>query len=121
MNAFKGCLILFAVWSIHGFSQVSGAGIPDPVTAQNHTYETLRATFIGHKNDSAMAALYANAYVMKGKKEHNAVRIAEGYEMLWGLNRKNRTGLAYSDSIIDLTKDINDNVFPARGYLIKGF
>lgn len=60
------------------------------------------------------------AFLEKAKKEHNIIEIAEGYKYKSLSTYPDSLSVIYADSIIKLTKNINDIKFPASAYIIKG-
>lgn len=86
------------------------------------TYERLEDEFYVNKdnnnyNQSQRIALY---YLQKAKKDKNRKYIAEGY-ILMHYNKNLSTALKYIDSVEVISKSLNDNRYPARIYLLKGF
>jgi len=62
---------------------------------------------------------YANAALQKSKTSNNTLSVIQSYHML-ALIYKDEKTLKYCDSIIYLSKDLNDSIYPTTAYLIKG-
>ncbi|UZO82102.1 helix-turn-helix domain-containing protein [Aquimarina sp. ERC-38] len=71
--------------------------------------------------DSLCKSIYANYYLIKAKKVKKSNYIAEGYILQSYVNKKDRLlAIKYTDSAIDITKDLKNNLYPAKAYLQKG-
>ncbi|MBW1298334.1 tetratricopeptide repeat protein, partial [Aquimarina litoralis] len=71
--------------------------------------------------DSIAKVRISDAYIKKAKKVGDGILIADGYQMyLHMYQQQYNFFLKYTDSIIDVTKDIKDSQYPATGYLMKG-
>lgn len=86
------------------------------------SYEELEAKFRAGAPDVRKTAFYAHYYLQRAKKEKDPIRIAQGYYLQCAIiNIENPVILKYADSIIEITEDLNDKVFPAKGYFLRGF
>ncbi|WP_281988971.1 helix-turn-helix domain-containing protein [Aquimarina aggregata] len=84
-------------------------------------YDELEALAFEYKRDTTVRIKYANAYLTKGKKENDTLRIANGYRLICKLNLNDAKIVScYADSIIEITKNKNYKKYPTRGYLFKG-
>ena len=88
------------------------------------SYDELSKKFqtLESKNDTLATKLYANAFLLKAKKENNIIKKADGYDMLANMftrTSKYEQALKYADSIITITKDENDYKYPAKAHLLK--
>lgn len=85
------------------------------------TYDELGSINYRSTNfDSIKALNYAKAYLKKGKRSNDIVKIADGYYFLSGLFNDDNA-VKYSDSVISLTKTIdNENNYPSKAYRQKG-
>ncbi|WP_299210517.1 helix-turn-helix domain-containing protein [uncultured Dokdonia sp.] len=88
------------------------------------SYKDLSETFLTleSKNDTLTIKLYAEAFLLKAKKENNIIKKADAYYMLADMftrTSKNEQALVYADSIITITKDKNDYNYPAKAHLLK--
>ncbi|WP_438425352.1 helix-turn-helix domain-containing protein [Aquimarina macrocephali] len=89
---------------------------------QNKTLRELATAFWNVKDlDSIYKINLAKVYLSKAKKLDNELRIADGYQMFMYLCKGQfETYLKYSDSIIDVTKDLKKSHYPGTGYIFKG-
>lgn len=98
------------------FSQsIKGFRLPDSLKGKS--FEYLENTFDKTlKNNSKKAELYANCILLKGKNAGNETKIADGYLFLY----KSKSDPSYLDSMITISKKVQnfDNI--AQGYLLKG-
>ncbi len=98
---------------------------------QLKTYDELRELFFKYQttdethnfdrqpNDS-IADIFADLYLERAKTDQNPYRIANGLELKAYLSDFNNA-IQYCDSIIEYSKYINHNNYPASGHLLKGF
>ncbi|MEW7290309.1 helix-turn-helix domain-containing protein [Aquimarina sp. 2304DJ70-9] len=85
------------------------------------TFEELDVLFKKNQQDSIFVNKVAHTYLFKAKNQNNTIQIANGYVMFYKMTRKNsKIALKYTDSIIEVTKEIKDILYPAKGYLLKG-
>lgn len=61
---------------------------------------------------------YAQAFLLKAKKEKDSIKIADSYYLFSNLYEHTPLAIKYADSIILL--NIKNNIYPAKGYLQKG-
>lgn len=114
-------LSVFLVFIQLGYSQKSKIfKIPDSLKTK--TYEALFKGLNASSNDSVKEKLYAKTYLHKAKNENDIVRISNGYSQFASIYSKINIELAmkYCDSIIFLTKNINNIDYPGFGYMAKG-
>ncbi len=112
------------IWLILIASLLSTANVASQSidSLSQNSYEELEAKFRAGFPDASKTAFYAHYYLKKAKKEKDPARIAQGYYLQYALiNIESPVILKYADSIIELTKDVSDQVFPAKGYFLKGF
>ncbi|MFH6936917.1 helix-turn-helix domain-containing protein [Flavobacterium sp. FlaQc-30] len=84
------------------------------------SYLQLKNLFWENDKNAPKQFPYANAYLIKAKKENNPVEKARG-SFLISLISENTKALQYLDSAIIYTKNLNDPKFPAYAYSGKGF
>lgn len=65
------------------------------------------------------AERYGKTYIKKAKRNDNALKVAAGYHLLAGLYDDIKV-LMYCDSIIHLTKNTPNEIYPASAYITKG-
>lgn len=113
--------VLLIIFTHFTFSQNSTKIVPHD-SIINKSYEEIYALFNSYesKGDIEKAALYARAYLVKGKRENNNYRVANAYSQLVYLEKDNHLALKYTDSILDYVKGIEDSIYPALPYLQKG-
>lgn len=89
---------------------------------QNKTLRELATAFWNVKDlDSVYKRKLADTYIFKAKKQINNERIADGYQMFLSIYEKQpEISLQYADSIIEITKKLQNNHYPSTGYMIKG-
>ena len=82
-------------------------------------YTELQEKFTNSKStDTSTARQYASAYLQKAKKANELSNIAEGYYM-YSETLLAEKALPHLDSIINLTKSIQDFNYPAKAHLRK--
>jgi len=85
------------------------------------TYQELyNAFFNNYKNNPKKAKLYAQAFINKGKKQKKPSVVAQGYHYMSYVYGGTGKYLNYLDSIIDVSRNINDFNYPSRAFLLKG-
>lgn len=85
-----------------------------------HSYSQLKESYLENYNNSDLAILYAQAFLSKAKLENKSIKIAEGYDYL-ARHFDIETNLMYCDSIIIYSKNLRNQIYPAGGYLLKGY
>jgi len=83
------------------------------------TYDELKY-IIEDTKDKGFKLNCIQVLLEKAKKEQNIIEIAEGYKYKSLSTYPDSLSIIYADSIITLTKNINDIKFPASAYTIKG-
>jgi AraC-like DNA-binding protein len=81
-------------------------------------YDSIRDLFFGTINKT-LKLQYANAYLIKAKKENIEIRIAKGYFFISKLNQSEKA-LSYLDSAVKFSKNSKDMNFPCVAYSEKG-
>ncbi len=88
----------------------------------SESYENLFQAFEDSKNDIRTAELYAEAFLLKAKKENNIFKKTEGYyliaRMLCRIPDYDKASI-YLDSSITISKGKNDFVYPAKAHILK--
>ncbi|WP_299221355.1 helix-turn-helix domain-containing protein [uncultured Aquimarina sp.] len=82
------------------------------------SYLELSKGFDQYKKDIDISKRYATAFLVKAKTENNIIKQADGYYMLAKIVDKSEK-LKYTDSIIDLTRELEDYTYPAEAHLYK--
>lgn len=109
-------LVSFCLVSAYGQQEESYSTPPDSLLRKS--YEALQEDFNTVKNDS-LKALYAKAYLEKSIADRDPVKQADAWYFL-SLLHPPAVAERYADSIISLTENIEDDTYPARGFLVKG-
>ncbi|MCK8524381.1 helix-turn-helix domain-containing protein [Aquimarina sp. D1M17] len=82
-------------------------------------YSELLSTFLQYEESNQPKAKKAiSAYLRKAKANHDTIKIAEAYYHLYNVT-DTKSKLHYTDSIIYITKSIQNDDFPARAYFRK--
>ncbi|PKV48224.1 tetratricopeptide repeat protein [Aquimarina sp. MAR_2010_214] len=85
------------------------------------TFDELWTLYDEYRKDYMFAKEIADTYLFKAKKNKDTVEIANGYRIFFEININiPEVALAYTDSMIDITRGVKDEYYPARGYLLKG-
>jgi len=87
--------------------------------SETKTYDELKKLYEEAEKDS-LKKVYAKEYLKKAKSEKDPVKIADGYKRLGLFFYPGLMSTRYADSIIDITKQVEDKNYPALGYLLKG-
>lgn len=108
------------MFSLKSFSQTQKTHfIPDSLKDKSYAELYNKYLFHNNNNDTLNSLFYAKMYLHKGKNERDTVRIANGYSQSLAISNR-LTSIMYSDSIIELTKNLNHHVYPGYAYMIKG-
>lgn len=89
---------------------------------QSKTLDELTFLFWRGKDiDSVTKISLRDAYMAKAKEKGDPIKIADGYQMFMSkYNGNYDVLLKYSDSIINITKDLKNHHYPGTGYIFKG-
>lgn len=112
----KTIFILFLLFLQENHAQSNQ--IPSINSLTNKEYEEISENFSILANDSAKAQVYAQAYLLKAKQNNDIINKANGYYMLATISERNKA-LLYSDSIITITKNSDDYIYPAKAHIFK--
>lgn len=82
--------------------------------------EELLALFDEFYGDSIPNEQIARTYLYRAKNENDTIKMARGYDRLARIFLPKRNRM-FADSIIELTKNIENITYPALGYMLKGF
>ncbi|MFT5890956.1 MAG: AraC-like DNA-binding protein [Dokdonia sp.] len=83
-------------------------------------YKEIRKSLITNADDSITAMKYANAYIVKAKRERDTSQMVKGYYFKIILDTKKETSFHLYDTIIELSKNLKNENFPATAYFDKG-
>ena len=81
--------------------------------------EELLELFNELHNDSLSQERVARIYLNRARKEKDTIKMARGYDRLARIYNPKRN-IQFADSVIELTKKLNNITYPALGYAIKG-
>lgn len=84
------------------------------------TFDELENLVFENLENKVVSGKYAEIYLEKAKKNKDSVKMAYGY-MYKSYSLDYDLALKYGDSTILLTKNIENNKFPAVGYMLKGY
>ena len=107
------CLFFTILISFVSFSQDLSSN-----TLQEMDDNELLEFFSEVQMDSVKAEKVANVYLTRAKTEKDTLKMARGYDKLARIYNYKKS-LQYADSIILVTKNINNNTYPALGFLLK--
>lgn len=112
-------LILLIIYPILLLSQsIKGFNIPDSLKTKNFNQLNERySKELNSKNN--LAELYANCIVLKAKQEKKDLNLADGYKLLH-LLKNDESSTHYIDSMIVLSKKINNTDYISEAYKHKG-
>ena len=87
---------------------------------KKYSYEKLEKKFYDYNYDgkSENSKLIAQYYLAKAKQEKRQSQIAEGYAFMY-VNENEKNALKYIDSLAELTRNSEENIYPTRIYLLK--
>ncbi|WP_027394097.1 helix-turn-helix domain-containing protein [Aquimarina latercula] len=85
---------------------------------EDKSFDFLSREYYKNKSDSVVSSKYAFAYLNKGKKIGDPIKIADGYFFL-SLVSTDPTNIEYNDSIIIITKNNKTKNYPTYAYLNK--
>ncbi len=112
--------LFFLCQSLYFSQSIQGFNIPDSLKEKN--YDQLQKAYSKvFRINNNLAELYANAILLKGKKEKNNELIYDGYYKIAhtrGLNSTN--GLPYADTLLTITSNVSTKDYPAKAHIIKG-
>lgn len=116
-SCFTFHLIKIALFLFFVASPILLLGQPIPDSLKNVSLDTLFIRQI-HSNEP-QNLVYANALLYKAKQQRDTFHLIAGYHVM-ALLKDNDERVAYSDSIIQLSKEKSDAYYPTTAYLIKG-
>ncbi|WP_106790964.1 helix-turn-helix domain-containing protein [Aquimarina sp. Aq78] len=93
--------------------------IPDSL--QDKTIDELEKLMYKHYQDTIKREIYAYTLLAKAKQKNTPLALARGYRsVVFTYRNKFPERIAYLDSSIAASKDLNDRLYPAVPYSIKG-
>ncbi|GAA3657477.1 helix-turn-helix domain-containing protein [Flavivirga jejuensis] len=87
---------------------------------QDKSFEYLKSAFEEYEDNHKVSIVYVNAWIKKASREKDTFNLAYAY-LYKSCILHYEGAIAYSDSIIALTKNYKNNEFPALGYMLKGY
>lgn len=90
-----------------------------PDSLKKMSFEQLEKKFKESYAAKERRYYYVNTYYKKARKSNDIFKIANGMFMQACITTNDMVSLQYTDSIINLTKNSKDSVFPAKGYILK--
>lgn len=82
--------------------------------------EELLELFNELNNDSLAQERVARIYLNRARKEKDTIKMARGYDRLARIYNPKKN-IQFADSVIKLTKKLNNITYPSAGYMIKGY
>lgn len=117
-------LFHFLILSLHIRSQSNQELFSIPDSLKNDSYETLMNKLNKERiNENAtLVSHYAQTYLNKAKNENDTIKIANGYSQFVSIisYKDIETTFQYTDSILNLTKDLNHADYPGYAYMVNG-
>lgn len=83
-------------------------------------YEELLSLFDGLYGDSIPQEKIARTYLNRARIEKDTIKMARGYDRLARIFHPEKN-IAFADSVIQLTKNLDNITYPALGYIILGY
>ena len=114
-------IVLFVLFSQTSTSQNS-TSLKIADSLKNKSYKELYNSFLSSQDNISKELIYAKSYLAKAQSNKDTIKIANGYSHLASSYGKTNINISlkYADSIISLTKHINNEIYPGFGYMIKG-
>ncbi|WP_108807285.1 AraC family transcriptional regulator [Aquimarina spinulae] len=111
---------IFFLYMIPGVAQNTGTfTIPDSL--KNKTFDEIEKLGFKYYNDSIRHEIYANTLLVKAKQKNDPLSLAKAYRSaVFMFKNKFPERIAYLDSSIAVSKDLNHKLYPAVPYSIKG-
>ncbi len=81
-------------------------------------YEELLSLFDGLYGDSIPQEKIARTYLNRARIEKDTIKMARGYDRLARIFHPEKN-IAFADSVIQLTKNLDNITYPALGYILK--
>ena len=81
--------------------------------------EELLTLFNEAEEDSIMQEIVASAYLERGRKEKDTIKMARAYDRLARLFHPQKN-IMFADSIIYLNEKLSHITYPIMGYMLKG-
>ena len=119
INFLKIIVWLFVVSNYNsGFAfQKQSRNSSDSITSLS--YSVIEQLYYRNEDSFEKGKLFADAYLLKAKKENDTLRICIGYHFL-AYHYYNDLSLIYADSIIALSKNKKYDKYPISAYLLNG-
>ncbi|KFF29548.1 hypothetical protein IQ37_04810 [Chryseobacterium piperi] len=113
-------IFLLLITSSNLYFPQSRKGFHIPDSLKTKDFKLLEKSFNKTlRVDNKKAEIYANIFLIKGKKNKDLIKIANGYLMLYQLSN-DKTASLYLDSMIIASKKIQNPYYLANSYKYKG-
>ncbi|MFC4635830.1 helix-turn-helix domain-containing protein [Dokdonia ponticola] len=83
-------------------------------------FQEIQELFLKSVDDSLVSNIYVQAYLNKAKKEKDSLEIAKGYFLKIISNGEDEKFFHLYDTIIEVSKNLKNQNFPATAYFDKG-
>lgn len=118
MNTIKFQLLLTSIIMCISILEVKSQNL-EQSTLNTLDDESLLALYDEHYGDSLVLEKIARTYLDRARKQKDTIKMARGYDRLARTFHPEKN-IAFADSLIALTKDMQHITYPAQGYIIKG-
>ncbi|KZS38108.1 hypothetical protein AWE51_18860 [Aquimarina aggregata] len=112
------CLIVFFFCCLIINSQENNQVVQDSL--KKFTYQDLYDAYKLSSKDTVKSLVYLNAFLEKGIRDKNKIKIAQAYSFLHFYQKNETTKLEMLDKAIHLSKYSEHNFFPTVPYSFKG-
>jgi len=86
------------------------------------SYEEIKQIYLDVPKDSiTLKEKIADAYIAKAKRDNDSINIARGYYYFSVMYGNHELGVAYADTILQYTKNLQHKNFSATGYYLRGY
>lgn len=111
---------IFFLYMIPGIAQERTTfTIPDSLKSK--TLDEIEELSYEYYRDTLKYEIYSNTFLARAKEKSDPLALAKGYQLVSSNYRKDfPIRLAYLDSSITISKDLNDKLYPAVTYSIRG-
>ncbi|QIE58343.1 AraC family transcriptional regulator [Rasiella rasia] len=118
MNTIKFQLLLTSIIMCISILDVKSQNL-EQSTLNTLDDESLLALYDEHYGDSLVLEKIARTYLDRARKQKDTIKMARGYDRLARTFHPEKN-IAFADSLIALTKDMQHITYPGIGFIIKG-
>ena len=110
-------ILTFAFFALTAFVQSQNYTAAELVQLED---EVLLAYYNSVFPDSLQAEQVARVYLERARMEADTVKMARGYDRLARIFHPEKN-ILFADTLIELTSSIENNTYPALGYILKSY